>query len=655
MSWLFPAFLAGAFAVTLPILLHFLRQRPRRTVPFPSFRFLAAANIQSEKRHRIQRWIVLLLRCAAIALLAAAFARPYIQHDIVGNQRAIVVVIDNSFSLQAKDRWPTTRDWAVREIGELHPGDKLGLLLMAPRPAWLFAPSTDTAAALAVLRALPAGWETARAESAVRLAADTLESIAASERRIIYLGDHQRLSWSGADFTKPLPSGVAISFPDIPAPVTRQAALAAVTLSSSAEGIHARLSLQNFTAAHARIVRVYSGSESAPVYSAKLALADHELRQLEFDLPAPKEANTGYRFTMDPDDLPADDTIYAIWETKAERTVILDAPPPHTADFLREALAASAAVGAPLNIQSAAAPSWPVGAVALLRSGNSFVGKDGARLDAFLAGGGSALIFVDGSEPQQQWLTRHGLAAHALVAKANPLRVMNWSMDHPIVTALTTQRVAPLLGWDFQSAWSLPMNAVEPIAQWSDDAAAIGEMSVGAGRILICGFAADRQSSDWPLHPAFVPFLHRAIIYLLGGAPAGVQRTPRVGESIALPSSTGTWRALDSPVAAPPVHITSGYVVPTAPGIYEFSSGPERKLFAVNLAPEESDLTPADAGAPWSGLVSKAPVPTRSTFTARMAMDAMAAERQQSFWWATLLIAAFLLLGELGLANRTRR
>ncbi len=138
MNWLFPEFLAGALAVGLPLALHLLRRWPRRPVVFPSLVFLTTGSRRAERwSQRLQRWLVLLLRCAILALLAAAFARPFRGGDLARQSRAVVIVVDNSFSLQARGRWDELRPWARDQAGTFAPGDKLGLMVMAPEPQWL--------------------------------------------------------------------------------------------------------------------------------------------------------------------------------------------------------------------------------------------------------------------------------------------------------------------------------------------------------------------------------------------------------------------------------------------------------------------------------------------------------------------------------------
>lgn len=142
MSFLFPIFL-GAFALLgLPLALHFLRQKPTEKIPFPTLRFLGASAMEATRRHRIQRWITLLLRCLIIALFVAAFARPFFPEHTVNENRALVIAIDNSYSMQATGRWEALRAQATRELNRLRPGDRAALLLVNPQPSWLV-PMTD--------------------------------------------------------------------------------------------------------------------------------------------------------------------------------------------------------------------------------------------------------------------------------------------------------------------------------------------------------------------------------------------------------------------------------------------------------------------------------------------------------------------------------
>src|SRR5690606_34017346 len=103
-SFLSPNFLLAVAALALPLLLHLLRRRVTRTIPFPSLRFLAAAKPTDRRRQNLRRRIVLALRCLALVALALAFARPFFGAAEPPVGRATVIIVDNSYSLQTGQR-----------------------------------------------------------------------------------------------------------------------------------------------------------------------------------------------------------------------------------------------------------------------------------------------------------------------------------------------------------------------------------------------------------------------------------------------------------------------------------------------------------------------------------------------------------------------
>src|SRR5262245_11204900 len=79
MSFLAPLVLAALGALAVPVFLHLVQRERKRVVEFPSLMFLRKIPYQSAQRRRIQHWMLLLLRLAALLLLIAAFARPFLR------------------------------------------------------------------------------------------------------------------------------------------------------------------------------------------------------------------------------------------------------------------------------------------------------------------------------------------------------------------------------------------------------------------------------------------------------------------------------------------------------------------------------------------------------------------------------------------------
>ncbi len=659
MSFLFPAFLLGLGALAIPLALHLIRRRVTREVPFPALRFLAP-NRAEQRSHKLRRRLVLALRCLALAALAAAFARPFFGAPPATEARATVVVIDNSFSLHSPARWDAARRATREALGNPSPGDSIGLLLMNPRPAWLVAPTRDTAAALATLENLRPGWHATRAEPALRLAGEVLAATPARERRILYLGDHQAIGWHGADFSKTLPPGVTVHFPaPLPAPA-RQAALLDVTLAQEGEGLVASVQARNFGAAHTRTLSVFAEHATTPLLSHPVELAADEAITRRLPLPAPPagaSAPAFYRLALDADDLPADDQVWVLAPAAraSERLLLLDraASAPSAADYVGTAYAALAAQPPALRVAAPPSVAWPLPAVAVLRSDDSFAPEAAARLDSFLSAGGSALVFVHGGPAQSAWLSRHGIAARP--APATPARLRDWTLDHPLVEPLAAQNLRSLVGWSFARGWALPADALEPLAFWSDGSVALGETSLGSGRVLLAGFSPERREGDWPLSPAFVPFLHRAATHLLGLAAQSSEAPPRVGDPSPPAAPGGAWRALAGPADEIIDHKSSIINIFSFPGIYEHSApGSPRRLLAVGLDPHESDPAPWPAGEPWKQLVSAEPAPPPSPELLRASLAA-GSDRSTPLWWWAFAALALFALAELSLANRTAR
>ncbi|MCA9140145.1 MAG: BatA domain-containing protein, partial [Planctomycetales bacterium] len=104
MSFLAPLYFLGALAVIGPIIFHLIRRQPKGEVEFSSLMFLESTPPRLTRRNRLENWPLLLLRCAAILLLAFAFARPFLplaeSDSVAGVKQAIVLLIDQSASMK---------------------------------------------------------------------------------------------------------------------------------------------------------------------------------------------------------------------------------------------------------------------------------------------------------------------------------------------------------------------------------------------------------------------------------------------------------------------------------------------------------------------------------------------------------------------------
>jgi hypothetical protein len=137
MSFLFPLYLLGAAAIALPILLHLRRRPPKDHVEFSSLMFLEKTPERLTRRTRIDRWLLLALRCLALIILALMFGRPFLRSAAIvpetGAGERIVVLIDASASMRRGDLWTRAVAEAEAALKATGPADDVAVALFQER------------------------------------------------------------------------------------------------------------------------------------------------------------------------------------------------------------------------------------------------------------------------------------------------------------------------------------------------------------------------------------------------------------------------------------------------------------------------------------------------------------------------------------------
>jgi hypothetical protein len=539
MSFLYPAFLFGALAVAIPIVLHLLRRDIAPEVPFSAVRLLQRAPIERSKRRRLREILLLAARVAALLLLAAAFARPYAASSATGSLR--IVAVDRSFSMGGTGRFDRALTQARTAINAAGVGEQVALVAFDTKADVLADPG-PAADAREALTGLTIGY----AATAVAALGERVASLARGmSGTLVVISDLQRSGWENQQPIT-LPAGWRVEVVDVGS-LEGNVALT----SAAVEVDRVVASLRNdWNATRQGRVRVLHDDR-------EIATAPYTMGpDTNIDIPiAVRVPSSGALAIVidDPGGLPADDARY--------RTLGGDAQ--------SRALIVTGAVGAGR------------GGFYLSRALDAPVEDGGFAVDVRPASGLTPAMFEPPGQYSLVVLTstrglerraREALAAHVragggllLTAAADQDAAMlsnlfGWQPplapgdmhERPLTFAATDPRhpvfrpFGPLLAnlgtVRFDRAWRVRPEGWTVLAQFDDGSPALLERTEGSGRVLLFASDLDRRWNDFPVHPSFVPFAIETARFasaarasgrelMVGAVPAGLEPRPGVQQS----------------------------------------------------------------------------------------------------------------------------
>ncbi|KIA86322.1 BatA and WFA domain-containing protein [Flavobacterium sp. AED] len=117
-----PEILYFLFLLIVPILVHLFQLRRFKKEYFTNVRFLKALSIQTRKSSKIKKWLLLTCRLLLLTCIIVAFAQPFFDSkDSKNATNELYIILDNSFSMQAKGKKGELLKRAVQELLEETP------------------------------------------------------------------------------------------------------------------------------------------------------------------------------------------------------------------------------------------------------------------------------------------------------------------------------------------------------------------------------------------------------------------------------------------------------------------------------------------------------------------------------------------------------
>jgi len=633
-----PAFLWALTAAAIPLMLHMFQRRKTVVTPFPTLRFLKAAQKRSSSRVRFENFLLWLLRTLLLLVLGFAFALPVLRTVTGGSwftrtHRDVAIVLDASYSMNYElDRgkvWEICKDAAVGIIEGLFAGDRVCVYVAADTPIPVIEkPTAEHATVVQAIRSLTCLPGSSKLDETAALALRSLEQEAGRREREVYiLTDGQALPWHGFRDAAKKEEQTG----DDRATISREqrdkvsffALLAGAQQPDNACPSDVKVTPALMLAGQTARLNVRVGrTGTAKQVTVAVDVGGQERGRRSVSTEADAEASVEFavgglepgihvaKVTTPQDALPEDDEFLFLLRVRKQLPVLI-AGPQEATRYLKAALAPGAADDSVKQIGAEELDTIDLRDYQAVFLCDVFplTGQSVMRLEEYAKTGGVVVVFpgdradiaayaemkVLPAQPSGVEDIPVELAARQLKRIPNQKdQVVNFNLSLPPGSVPTVALKRVMTFGELQEGAALLVTAGDGVPFMTGRA-------VGRGRVFMFAIAANRDWSSFPLTAFFVPVVHQLIRQ---GAGASVQPAHLVlGSNVPANEAIPSYRdddAIALPSGAQLAIKDNGnrtFFIESLsePGIYlraKATGAPAEPVLAVNTDRFESRLTP---------------------------------------------------------------
>jgi len=674
MQFLAPLFFVALAGLAIPVLLHLTQREKKQIIRFPSLMFVRRIPYQSVRRRKIQNWLLLMMRMAALALIILAFARPFVDSETVvatsTAAREVVVLLDTSYSMGLGNHWARAQDAAREAIAGLTAADRGSVVLFGTGAEIQLRSTAERSGLEAAVTAAVPGVTATRYSPALKVAAGILSESTLPRREVVIVSDFQQNGWRGAEGAR-LPPGATVTPVVIQDPPTEaNLTVTGVTLSRSTFSNQQRVvvtaGVANRTEIDVPETTIELEVGGLPIASKSFSVAGGTSTAVAFDAFTLTAQNTQASVRLAGDALEADNTFrFVVSPQQPIRVTVVDRGNATEALYLDGVLDAVSSPGVEhVSRRPTGVTDEDLRRSAVVILHNADVGAPLARRLARFVEDGGGLFVATGS--RSTWPAEVEL----LPAQIGPpvdrtrggetARVGGIEYGHPVFEPFRRPRSGDFTSIPVYLYRDLTaVEGAQVLARFDAGTPAMLEQRVGRGRVLMWASTFDKQWSDLYRAPVFPVLVYQSVRHLAGYREAPLWMT--VGQVLdatsATPQSRPTPRAVLTPSGrAVPFEDEGAEVFELAEqGFYELQDEDNEPevVMAVNVDPAEADVTPMEpddiAVAAAGGFAGEATTPDGLPLTPE------ARERNQRLWWYLLLLGILVLGADTFLSNRLAR
>jgi Mg-chelatase subunit ChlD len=694
MSFLTPLFLLGALGIAGPILFHLVRRTTNDRITFSSLLFLQPTPPRLTRRSRVEHWLLLLLRCLVLTLLAVGFARPFLldasRSAKDGNlARQQVILLDTSASMQREGLWAEAKQKAEKLLGEAKPTDQFSLYAFDQQPhalltfeQWRQAQDAERKAiAIQRVNDLKPGWRTTQLGLALTTAAEAMEEEAARselkratiEREIVVLTDLQEGAKVDGLQGYQWPPGIKVRFEVIGNSKRSNAGIQVVAEAEDAAASAAeemvRVRVANASDARKEQFQVGWTLDGRTLLGTPVNVNVPAGQSRVVAVPRSVESTAAERILLTGDDDSYDNVVHVV-SLEADRITVLYLGEEAPTDakqmmfYVSRGLQTTRALA--MNVTERSTTNFPsageLAAAQFIIVGQALTEPQSAELhrqtelgktvlfvlkEVGMAGSLANLLVVPAVAVEEATDTRHALLGQV-------------DFTHPLFAPFADPRFSDFTRVYFWKHRKVDLSALpqaRALARFDDESPALFSVKVGKGQVFVLTSGWHPADSQLALSSKFVPLLYSFLEQ--AGTVATKRAQYQVGSSVALPADVGGGASLTFPDGAKIAVDSEKRAVPTElPGIYGVQSGSKQWRFAVNLPSEESRtaIMPVEElerlGVPVHNALQTSPQQTQAR---QEKLKHVELENRQKLWRWLVIAALAVVLLETWLAARLTR
>jgi von Willebrand factor type A domain/Aerotolerance regulator N-terminal len=673
MAFLNPVFLLGAMAAGLPVLIHLVRRTRAPRIQFASLMFLRKIEQKTIRRRKLRNLLLLLMRCAAMLLLAFAFSRPFFTGSspvsASGDHTSTVILVDGSFSMRYGEVFNRARQSAHNMINDAASDEQLALVVFSKSYQVLMPLKADHAEATAAANQMQPGLDSTDYLQAIQAADAILKDAGRGQHRIYLISDFHDAGWNRAAPQVKLAPDVKLFPIDVADPKASNLAASEVVadpvvyVQKYAGKAVARVS--NFGGEDVDTAAIELKLNDLPVERKPLKLAAGGTQNVEFTgFNVPEGSNratveiTGDSFALD------NKFFFTIRRDDQTRVLAIETASRGRSEsfFLQQSLAAGENNQHALTVKTAGSvnPSeLDSYRVVIVNDASGVTEGLASALKNFVEHGGGLILAAGKHTDASDFNRLLGSIAPAHLGEVVQSRgyalMSQVKTDHPIFGAFARSgRLTSTRVYGYHRATA--KEGALTVAALDDASPIVVEGSAGRGKVLLVTTTLDTAWNDLPLTPMFLPLVRQMLEYL-GGRETASSYT--IGQAFNVPADKdGSLPAIDTPggkrVDDARKNSSSEQSLDASEiGFYRLRYRDRDEFIAVNLDTKESDLTKLNVD-DLIASVTTSPGDNNAQPAQSPRLTAEEKEAKQRLWLPLLVTALALFLAEAVIARRIR-